>query len=200
MGDRVFCNDEGGMVRFREKFTESFRFSDLFQEGMCLVKEVSAYLDEEGRVESRSLPQASALAYAAESMRLTTQLMRLTSWLLLHRAVFEGAISFEKAYERRERVDLQDAFPAFQEEGACRELPESLKRFIRRSEDFYCRIKVIDRIIHQTSEHNADRRNPVRTQVDRLRARLGEPSPSERRREKQDAAGNEGEGERRTKQ
>ena len=35
----------------------------------------------------------TALSYASESMRLTTRLMQLASWLLLQRAVAEGELS-----------------------------------------------------------------------------------------------------------
>ena len=46
--------------------------------------------DGPGRQESKKLSRNGALAYATESMRLTTRLMQLASWLLLHRAVKEG--------------------------------------------------------------------------------------------------------------
>lgn len=54
---------------------------------MDLVEETAAYLDGVGCVEAKALDRAVNLTYATESMRLTTRLMQLASWLLLHRAV-----------------------------------------------------------------------------------------------------------------
>ena len=68
-------------------------FKRTFEEGMSMVEETATYLDGKGRAESKLLPSKAALAYAGESMRLTTRLMQLASWLLLHRAVKEGEMS-----------------------------------------------------------------------------------------------------------
>src|SRR5690606_40115427 len=56
---------------------------------ISLIEAVAAYLDAEGRLESRVLPREAGFLYATESMRLTTRLMQLASWLLLQRAVNE---------------------------------------------------------------------------------------------------------------
>ena len=42
-----------------------------------LVEETAAYLDGDRRQQSKALGRAAALAYATESMRLTTRLMQL---------------------------------------------------------------------------------------------------------------------------
>ncbi len=77
-------------VSFTHRLLASENFMLLFREGMSLVEATAAYLDGEGRADSRFLDRPVALAYASESMRLTTRLMQLTSWLLLQRAVNEG--------------------------------------------------------------------------------------------------------------
>ena len=69
-------------VRFGQSFVHSDAFKALFQEGMELVEETAAYLDGAGREESRHLSRQASLAYASESMRLTTRLMQIASWLL----------------------------------------------------------------------------------------------------------------------
>lgn len=56
-------------------FAQSELFDRTFQEGMDLVEETAGYLDGSGRQESKLLSRSAALAYAAESMRLTTRLM-----------------------------------------------------------------------------------------------------------------------------
>ena len=93
-------------VSFKEKLTGSQAFSALFRDGMALVEETAAYLDGPGRQESKKLERAAALAYATESMRLTTRLMQLASWLLLHRAVKEGEMSLAQANKEKTKVKL----------------------------------------------------------------------------------------------
>src|SRR5471030_68512 len=88
MSDRA--QGETALVQFSERLTNSAAFGTLFREGMDLVEETAAYLDGAGRAEAKALERAVSLTYATESMRLTTRLMQLASWLLLHRAVKEG--------------------------------------------------------------------------------------------------------------
>src|ERR687894_1884564 len=78
-------------------FAGSELFERTFQEGMELVEETAAYLDGAGRKESKLLSRNAALAYAAHSMRLTTRLMQIASWLLVQRAVKEGDMAPEAA-------------------------------------------------------------------------------------------------------
>src|SRR3984885_1646180 len=80
-------------------FARSELFDRTFQEGMDLVEETAAYLDGAGRQDSKLLSRSAALAYAAESMRLTTRLMQVASWLLVQRAVREGDMAAESALD-----------------------------------------------------------------------------------------------------
>lgn len=96
-------------VRFGQSFVNSDAFSALFQEGMELIEEAAAYLDGPGREESRHLPHQIGVAYASESMRLTTRLMQIASWLLLQRAVAEGELTADQAQTEKKRVRLASA-------------------------------------------------------------------------------------------
>ena len=69
-------------IAFGREYVSSEAFRSLFRDGMNLIEEASVYLDGEGRQEARHLPRLEALSYANESMRLTTRLMQLASWLL----------------------------------------------------------------------------------------------------------------------
>src|SRR5213076_809389 len=95
-----------GPVLFSEKLASSQAFAGLFKEGMALVEETASYLDGAGRQESKKLERSAALVYATESMRLTTRLMQLASWLLLHRAVKEGEMSLSQAQKEKTKVKL----------------------------------------------------------------------------------------------
>jgi len=101
-GDR----DDGVTVSFGAKFARSEQFKAVFREGMALVEAAATYLDGDGRKEARKLRPPHSLAYATESMRLTTRLMQLASWLLIRRAVSEGELTPEQAIEEQRKVAL----------------------------------------------------------------------------------------------
>jgi regulator of CtrA degradation len=82
--------NRGVTIPFRQKTSNKDQFMALFREGMALVEETANYLDGEGRRESRVLKPFISLAYATESMRLTTRLTQLATWLLARRAELNG--------------------------------------------------------------------------------------------------------------
>src|SRR3982074_2739687 len=118
-------------VSFGERLASSHAFGDLFRDGMALVEETAAYLDGPGRQGSKRLERNGALAYATESMRLTTRLMQLASWLLLHRAVKEGEMSLAQANKEKTKVKLSLDNRA--DADTLKLLPERLVELIGRS-------------------------------------------------------------------
>lgn len=107
----VTFRDDREWVSFGQSYVTSEGFKTLFREGMLLVEETAAYLDGEGRSESRLISRDATLAYASESMRLTTRLMQIASWLLVQRAVSEGEISLVQAQEEKTVTTLLNLIP-----------------------------------------------------------------------------------------
>src|SRR6266852_9646843 len=156
---------EAEPVRFGQRLAGSQAFSGLFREGMALVEETAAYLDGPGRHESKQLERGAALAYATESMRLTTGLMQLASWLLLHRAVNEGEISLAQANKERKRVmlpteDYGDDLPVG--------LPATLRELVGRAKKLVERIRRLDATFHASPPRTGG--NPFERQLGVLRA------------------------------
>jgi regulator of CtrA degradation len=158
-------------VSFAETFVSSDAFRDLFREGMGLVEETASYLDGPGREESKALPRLTALAYATESMRLTTRLMQLASWLLLQRAVGEGELSREQAERDKTRINLTEQ-PAATAPETFDALPAAFRELVSRSLRLQSRILHLDRLIASRSRP-AEPANPVSAQLDRLRSAFG---------------------------
>jgi regulator of CtrA degradation len=129
MSDR--SQSETALVQFSERLTNSAAFGTLFREGMDLVEETAAYLDGAGRTEARALDRSVSLTYATESMRLTTRLMQLASWLLLHRAVKEGEMTLGQANREKTKVKLSAADPGADD--IIEKLPLQLQELIARS-------------------------------------------------------------------
>src|SRR5690349_22107877 len=135
-----------GTVSFGEKLATSPVFSALFRDGMALVEETAAYLDGPGRLESKRLERSGALAYATESMRLTTRLMQLASWLLLHRAVKEGEMSLAQASREKAKVKLSNS--DMHDPNNFELLPAALRDLIDRSQALQVKVRRLDATIH----------------------------------------------------
>jgi regulator of CtrA degradation len=112
---------------------------------MALIEEVAAYLDGPGRAESRSLSREASYVYATESMRLTTRLMQLASWLLLQRAVNEGEITAESAREEKQKVKFS-ATPSERGGPGWSELPDRLRDYVEQGDRLFERVVRFDRI------------------------------------------------------
>ncbi|MND78680.1 hypothetical protein D3C77_433240 [compost metagenome] len=148
-------------------FARSELFERTFREGMELVEETAAYLDGDGRQDSRLLSRAAALAYAGESMKLTTRLMQIASWLLVQRAVREQDMSAEAAGDPRYRL----ADRRMEAEPRRRDLPIALIEYAVRAEKLYDRVLHLDRQMYV--EPATAPANPVQNQMDMLRAAFG---------------------------
>ncbi|MCF4127384.1 protease adaptor protein RcdA [Methylobacterium sp. SyP6R] len=169
----VMFRDEQPTVRFGETFVASESFKMLFREGMTLVEETAAYLDGPGRDESRLLARHAALTYASESMRLTTRLMQIASWLLVQRAVSEGELSLSEAAEEKTRVRLSTTEPNESGPVLIAELPLSLQALIAQSKRLHARIVHLDRLISDDRPTPEPRVSPVFAQHDMLRVAFG---------------------------
>lgn len=166
MADRSYS--ESALVQFSERLTNSAAFGTLFREGMDLVEETAAYLDGDGRTEAKALERSVSLTYATESMRLTTRLMQLASWLLLHRAVKEGEMTLSQANREKTKVKLTAADPG--PEDMIEKLPQQLQDLITRSMNLQSRVRRLDVTIHAAPAERAPIGNPLVPQLNRLKA------------------------------
>jgi regulator of CtrA degradation len=156
-------------VSFGERLANSQAFSNLFRDGMTLVEETASYLDGPGRQESKKLDRNASLAYATESMRLTTRLMQLASWLLLHRAVKEGEMSLAQANKEKAKVKLS---AADNDDNNYKVLPERLRHLIDRCRHLHGAIRRLDSTMHAKPDPALIRPddNPVERQLGLLKA------------------------------
>ena len=161
---------EAATVSFGEKLAGSQAFATLFRDGMALVEETAAYLDGPGRQESKTLERRAALVYATESMRLTTRLMQLASWLLLHRAVREGEMSLAQANKEKTKVKLSAGEPG--DPTTVKLLPEKLRNLIDRSKKLHDHVRRLDANIYAPPIAPGQPRvgNPVEHQLGLLKA------------------------------
>ncbi len=158
---------EAQTIRLAERIAFSRSFQPIFNEGMTLVDETASYLDGAGREEARGLSRAGATLYAAESMRLTTRLMQVASWLLLQRAANQGDMSRAQVEAEKVKVRLE-ATGSGREMPAFGELPETFRDLVERALKLETRIALLDRQIYGEAEPETSH-DPVGEQIKLLR-------------------------------
>lgn len=146
-------------IRFSEHAASSDSFKELYAQGMGLVEETAEYLDGTGRAASKALPRIAAILYSAESMRLTTRLMQLASWLLLQRAVNNGEMSREQAQTEKSKVRLEN-FNCDRTADGWNELPEAFRDLVERSLRLQNRVALLDRELYRPAKNSTENQDP----------------------------------------
>lgn len=163
----------GTAIALGPRIVASGGFDLLYREGMGLIEEVAAYLDGDGRSDSRILGREASFLYATESMRLTTRLMQLASWLLLQRAVNEGEITKENARSEKEKVKFS-ATPSERGGPGYEHLPDVLRNFIDKGDRLFDRVMQYDALERaKMPVLDPGTANGIADQLARLKAAFG---------------------------
>jgi regulator of CtrA degradation len=125
-------HDSSNTVSLAERRIFSASFKPLYDEGMSLVEQAAEYLDGEGRAAAKRLSRVGATLYAAESMRLTTRLMQIASWLLLQRAANSGEMTRDQVATEKTKVRL-DTASAHADVPGWAELPDAFRAIVDHS-------------------------------------------------------------------
>lgn len=142
---------QGDAVNLAAHFTRSDRFNDLFAYGMGLVEETAGFLDTDGRAAVKGLGDHAKALYGTESMRLTTRLMQLASWLLLQRASVEGEMTRQQVLSEKKNVKLSEVH-AVRIDGAWQEFPPTFVDLVDRSIALQRRIRRLDEELYGAVE------------------------------------------------
>ncbi|MCB1427171.1 MAG: DUF1465 family protein [Zhengella sp.] len=162
-----------GPIRLAERRVFSDRFKPLYAEGMGLVEEAATYLDGDGRRAAKGLSRVGSTLYAAESMRLTTRLMQIASWLLLQRAANSGEMTRDQVAAEKSKVKL-DTGSADEGAPGWDELPGTFRDLVRRSLRLQGVVRRMDMEIYGGSrEPRGAEGNPVSAQIDLLKTAFG---------------------------
>lgn len=160
-------------INLAERFARSDRFKTLFGDGMSLVESSASYLDGPGREAAKFLPQSVALFYGAESMRLTTRLMQIASWLLLQRAANEGEMTREQLLDEKKKVVLEAAKTP-ESNDAWDALPTEFKELVNKSILLQSRVYKIDSELYgERAWRDEGANNPIGQQIDLLSTAFG---------------------------
>jgi regulator of CtrA degradation len=158
-------------VKLAERRIFSDAFKPLYSEGMGLVEETAEYLDRDGRAQAKGLSRIAATLYASESMRLTTRLMQIASWLLLQRAANSAEMTRDQVAAEKSKVKL-DTVSATIDTPGWGELPEKFRSLVDRSLRLQALVKRMDEEIYGQTSMVPDV-NPVSDQINLLKTAFG---------------------------
>ena len=168
--------EQSNTISLSKHRATSHAFQSLYAEGMQLVEETATYLDGEGRIQAKSLDRVSSTLYAAESMRLTTRLMQVASWLLLQRALNNGEMSHDQVDAEKSKVRF-DSKSTNMDSGGWDNLPTQFSELVRRSLRLQEQIKQMDQDLSGTGQAEIvdfqTVSNPVNSQIRLLKTAFG---------------------------
>src|SRR3546814_4238322 len=122
---------------------------------MVLADEARSYFDRGGLEDREAMSPADRVAFSCESLKVTTRLMHVVSWLLLRRAADAGELRPEELQQTARRLgDASDTASA-----ALAAMPERARLSIEASWDLYQRITRLD----DARSRNAPVRNQARS-------------------------------------
>lgn len=133
----------------------------LYVEAMILTDEARAYFDVEGQRDQALLDPAGKLAFTCESLRVTTKLMQVVSWLLAQKAA-QGADGGEPC-----RLEWVGPFhPLGADQMMAEPLPPGALSVVLATNDLYERVRRLDTQL----ERREPVESPARTLLGRLEA------------------------------
>lgn len=112
----------------------------LYVNAMVLADEARSYFDHHGRGDREALDPMLQVAFSCESLKVTTRLMHVISWLLTQRAVESGEIEGGDALDPSRRL----AESALSDPAAIAAMPATAQRLIAASRDLHDRVARLD--------------------------------------------------------
>lgn len=111
----------------------------LYLEAMVLTDEARSYFDIEGPQEQHLLDPRRRLAFACESLRVTTKLMQVVSWLLVHKAA-----QTDPSRGRDHPARLASFYSLDEDSPELEQLTERALEIVLAANDLYDRVRRLD--------------------------------------------------------
>jgi regulator of CtrA degradation len=115
----------------------------LYQESMALAEDARDYFDHVGQWDRKRLGPMDRVLFSCESLKVTTRLMHVISWLLVRKAVMAGEMQASEALAPDRRLGRASA-TSVEESPRLKTLPPESQRLILKSQEIYLRIKRLE--------------------------------------------------------
>lgn len=147
-------------ARITPRLIDSF-----YTEAMLLADEARSYFDDAGQADRSVLDPFTRVAFACESLKVTTRVMHIVAWLLTQRAIESGEIHYAEGRRPERRLGTaQDSDPQ-----VIARLPDSAQRLVNASTDLFARVKRLD----DSNVVGEPAQSPARALMGRLERGLG---------------------------
>lgn len=140
---------------------------DVYNEGMGLVEETAQYLATQGETDKEQLPPLALTAFMSESMRITTRLTTMMSWLMMQRAIADKEVTADEARKAEHRLRRQAPGLDMDKVGKTL-LPDALVDLIDRSIMLYDRVERLEKEF----QDGPDDSNPVQSMISRIETEI----------------------------
>ena len=130
-------SDQAGEAeaRITPRLIDSF-----YTEAMLLADEARSYFDESGHKDRDRLDPFTRVAFACESLKVTTRIMHIVAWLLTQRAIESGEIHYAEGRRPERRLGNAEA----SNDETVTRLPAAAQRLVNASTDLYARVSRLD--------------------------------------------------------
>ena len=140
----------------------------LYLEAMTLAEEARSYFDRDGAADRGKLDPVARVAFSCESLKVTTRLMHVVSWLLIRKAVDAGEIDDVDAQHPDRRLGRATDTD---EPARLAYLPPKSREIVERSRDLYDRVSRLDAQLEGAAADD-EPSGGARALLDRLRSSL----------------------------
>jgi regulator of CtrA degradation len=144
---------------------------DLYQEAMRLAEQTRDYFDHVGQRERQRLAPMDRVVFSCESLKITTRLMHVISWLLVRKAVFAGEMSADAASTPERRLGRATPTP-IDDKVRLGKLPRGTLTLIKQSQALYERLLRLDAQLNQNLPNAMLEESPARALIRRLEGSL----------------------------
>jgi regulator of CtrA degradation len=138
----------------------------LYIEAMVLADEARAYFEQTSNLPNHpdmvGMRPMVRVGFSCESLKTTTRLMQIISWLLFQRAIHAGELDAQQAAARANNLGDGIASDA----DICKTLPDTARLIIAASEQLYARVARLQR--HQDRPRTAPPASPVHAMQQQL--------------------------------
>lgn len=142
----------------------------LYIEAMTLADAARAYFDEEGASERVGLDPVSRVAFSCESLKVTTRLMHVVSWLLVRKAIQAGELSEADAMAPERRLGRASEAPVEEDPLRLARMPARARALIDGTRELYERVRRFDAQLDAVATAEPDQ--GARALLDRLKASI----------------------------
>lgn len=137
----------------------------LYLEAMVMADEARSYFDFGALPEDLTEEPLQRVAFACESLKVTTRLMHIIAWLLSQRAWQRGEIGDAELGEEKYRLGAA----AQSDEGLVAAFPFAARSLVEASQELYARVaRLQERIDLMLRPDGEERQSPARALMDRL--------------------------------